>query len=113
MSLFKSVIISACSLANPAHEDACIVSLEAAARQNGIEQNINALEKKEISIAKTDFSNMVGSQGIYLVGTSVFVANIVKQKGLSFKLPTLGVCDEVSNRVGIKSYGLIMKWNID
>lgn len=110
MALLDQAIIALCATAQPQYNAPCKASLQAGTRQIGIYEQINTGEKVANQIALHDAQQNLGDTTIIVIGGVAFVAKAVQDRGLSFNLPTYGVCDSLGSHVGIGSYGLHMGW---
>lgn len=110
MSAIAIAITSAClNLSGPAQQ-ACDKALEAGAKQSGIEQNVDQIEKHIERDADQKGHYYLGDTGMEVVGSTVFVAKTLIDKSLKFNTPTFGLCDRITNQVGPDKYSLQLEW---
>jgi len=110
MSATAIMIVSACMGFSGVQKDACEKSLEAAGKQSGIEQNINTAEKKITKDADDKARKVVGDTGVGIVGSTLYVAKVVRDKNVQFNTPNFGICDRITNEVWIDKYSVKLEW---
>ena len=111
MALLDSLIISICAAGTQGQgTPACNASVKAAAQQSGVAQSFNNGEKIIDNMATKDAQTYLGNTTIYMVGGAVYISKVIQNKGLDFELPNLGICDSLSNHIGMDNYGLKFTW---
>lgn len=104
------LIAGAClSLTGNVHE-ACSKAAEAGAKQTGIEQNLNNMEKGIERIADRKAVNLIGEKGMGIAGGGIFIAKAVRDKSIILNLPTLGICNKIITEVGSERSELTLMW---
>ena len=111
-SAMTLMITSACLGMNPSYHDACIKSLEAGTKQSGIEENVDRAQKIVEKTADQKAHQILGQQVMEITGGGVFIAKTVIDKSVQFNLPTFGVCDKITNQVGVDKYSMQMVWTL-
>lgn len=114
-SVFGSAITAFCiSAASGSYNDACTHAVDAATRQVGWRQQVDYVEDKTLEVANKEAlrhaARVVGKEGITVLAAGGYVYRVVKEKSLSFRLPTLGLCNSVSNQITYDSYRLVLEW---
>jgi hypothetical protein len=115
--LFGSTIGTICVLAvSSPYNDACNHAVDAGTRQSGWRQTVDSAEDKVneiVTVKATKITKSVaGEEGLTVIGTGGFIYKTVKSQSLSFRLPTLGICDSASNNITPTYYGLTLNWNL-
>lgn len=105
-----ALIVSACVGLSGVKQEACEKGLEAGAKQTGIEKGVDAIQKESERKAKYIALDLIGKSGMDMVGGGIFLVKTVADKSVKFNLPTLGLCDRITNRVGVDKYSLEMVW---
>lgn len=104
------MIVSACLSFNGQGKEACEKALEAGSKQSGIEQNVNQAQDRLEDKAKKNAKDLLGDTTMDVVGGTVFLAKTISDKSVKFSLPTMGLCDKITNEVGPDKYQLQMVW---
>lgn len=105
------MIAAACANLSGPQKDACQKGLEAGGKQSGAEQIIYSTQKKIENNAKEAVQSFLGEEGMGVAGGTIFLTKTVINKSVKFSLPTLGICDKVTNQVGPDKYSLLMEWH--
>ena len=105
-----ALITGAClSFSGTGHE-ACSKAAEAGAKQSGFEQIVDTTQSYVEKRANSKAHYLLGDTGMEFVGGGIFIAKTVRDKSVNFNLPTLGICDRITNHVGTDKYSLEMVW---
>jgi hypothetical protein len=106
-----AAMLAICSQYQGTHYyDACVKSLDAGTRQVGIRQQYDATTGKLNSIATKQAEDTLGKPVMSAIGSGAFIYKTAKEKTLTFKLPTAGLADSLSNTVTPNSYSLNIQW---
>lgn len=108
MGLLDSLIITSCIGLSGNAQDACNQALIAGAKQSGIEQNVNEVEKKYSSKADREARELLGNSYNF-VGSTVFVAKSISDKAVTLGLPTFGLCNSLKAKIS-DNPSLNMEW---
>jgi hypothetical protein len=108
MPLAAMVIDLACSNSFSNHQEACQKFLEASGKTTQIYQNTDKTE----AYITTTVKNETGEEIVYTITAAGFVYRSYRNKSVNIKLPTFGVCDSMSTKVGPDSGSLNLKWNV-
>lgn len=111
MPLMSTAIIALCVNYQGKYNEACNKALDAGTRQAGIRQNVDMVENKANEIANQKAEVVIGKQGMGAIGSGVYVYKVVKDKSISFKVPTLGLCNSLTNHLTLNSLDLLAEWN--
>lgn len=109
-SAMSLMITSACLSFSNINQEACNKAAEAGAKQSGFEQNIETVQKGIEKEADHKAHYILGDTGMEVVGGGIFLAKTVVDKSVNFNLPTLGMCDRITNHVGVDKYSLELVW---
>lgn len=110
-SLFGTYLVAACVSVQGQYHEACNKALDAGTRQVGIRQQVDNAEDKSLQLVNAKAENTIGKDGMWVVGSGFFVYKTARDKSLDFKLPTLGLCNSVTNHVTADSYNIKLNWN--
>lgn len=110
MSTMTTLAISVCIGLSGAQQQACEKAIEAGAKQSGIEQNVDRFQRKIEKNATDKATDIIGKPGVDVVGGGVFVAKTIMDKSVRFNLPTLGICDRITNQIGVNQYSTQLEW---
>lgn len=110
MSAMAILIASACISSSGVKQEACSKGLEAGTKQFGVEQSVNSFEKKVEKDAKLTAYDWFGKTGSDVLGGTIFLAKTVKDKSVSFGLPTLGIANRITTTAGVDIYRLNLEW---
>lgn len=112
-SLFSSAIIAFCTATAPGqYNNACTNAVDAGTRQAGIRQDFDAAEKQTVNYLNHKVSKMTPKTLQEVVGASVFLYKTAQDKRVQFGLPTMGMCDSLSNEITPSSYVVTFKWSL-
>lgn len=104
------LIASACIGLSGNKQQACEKALEAGSKQTGIEQNVDKFQKVVERKAKDGAEDVIGKDGVDVVGGGVFVAKTIVDRSVKFNAPTFDLCDRVTSQVGIDKYSVELEW---
>lgn len=104
------LITSACMSFSGNGHDACSKAAEAGAKQSGFEQMVDGTETYVTKKADAKAHYLLGDTGMGVAGGTIFIVKTVKDKAVSFNLPTLGICDRISSHLSPENYGLQFVW---
>jgi hypothetical protein len=111
--IFDQAVLATClALAPGTYNSACQKSLQAAGTQTQIKENANIVEERVTKKAYQYVEQGMGQNFTYLMGSSSLVYKAYKDKAITFKLPTMGTCSSIENKVSLSSYQINLKWNI-
>lgn len=110
MSAMAILIASACISSSGVKQEACEKGLQAGTKQFGIEKSVNILEDKVQNGAKLTAYDWFGKTGSDVLGGTIFLAKSVKDKSVSFGLPTLGIANRITTTAGVDVYRLNLEW---
>src|SRR5271170_1832799 len=99
MPIAAMMIDLACSNSYPNHTDACQKFLEASGKTTQIYQNTDKTE----NYITTTVKNETGDEIVYTITAAGFVYRSYHSKSVNLKLPTFGMCDSASTKVGPSS----------
>lgn len=103
-------ISSACmSFQGSAHE-ACMKSFEAGSKQSGLEQNVNKAQQIIEKTVDKKAHYYLGDTTLLVVGQAMFISKTVSDKYVKFDMPTMGICDRITNQVGLGNYSTLLEW---
>lgn len=105
-----AIITSMCMGLSGNGHDACYKAGEAGAKQSGIEQEVDTLQKHVERDADKTAHEYLGETTMSVAGGGVFVVKTIVDKSLKFNTPTFGLCDRITNEVGINKYSLHLEW---
>lgn len=111
MPLISLAITAICNGSYQNNQDACNKALVATAMQTQVYNYDEKLEKYAESNVRNMATDYVGQEPIKFAGSAYYVFNVIKNKSLSFNLPTLGLCNGASNDITVSSYTLNLKWD--
>lgn len=109
MALLDSAILALCI--HSKYPAACKASLEAGAKQSGFYQVSNNAEHIINYDAQRDATQNFGENTVLIIGGAGLIAKVVRDRSIDFNLPNFGLCDSLSNHIGLNSYGVRMGWN--
>lgn len=112
MALMSTAIVAICMGAQGSYNQACNNALDAGTRQAGIRQTADMVESKANDMANKSAEKMIGKEGMSMIGTGAFIFKVARDRSLIFKLPTLGLCNSVTNHITPTSYDITLQWNI-
>lgn len=112
MPLIGLAIAAACQNTYANHQDACTHFLEASTKQTQIYQYDEKAENYFTTEATNFTVSNFGTETVDVVGSTVFVYKIYKNKSVNFRLPTMGICDKASNSITENSYSLNLSWKM-
>lgn len=104
------MITSACMNFSGNSHEACTKAAEAGSKQSGFEQNIDAIQKDVERKADAKAHDYFGDTGMEIAGGGVFIVKTVVDKSVKFNAPTFGICDRITNQVGIDKYSILLEW---
>ncbi len=105
-------MIAICSQYQGTHYyDACAKSLEAGTLQTGIRQKYDSAEGKANQFVTKTAEENLGKSTVTVIASGAYVYKVVNQKSLTFRLPTFGFANSLSNTVTPNSYTLNIGWN--
>lgn len=105
-----TIIASACMGLSGSANDACVKALDAGSRQTGIEQDVNMAQKTIERKANKEAYVLIGHTGMEIAGGGIFITKAVIDKSVQFNMPTMGMCDRITNNVGHDKYFLLLEW---
>lgn len=108
-ALTAMITASCLSFSGNSH-DACSKGMEASAKQSGVEQEVDVFQKDLEKKANRQAKDLLGDTGVQIVGGSIFVAKAVADKSININTPTFGLCDRITNQVGVDKYLLKLEW---
>lgn len=111
MSLMAWAISMACSSNTSVDQNACNKFLEASAKSTQVYQNEEKTENYFRVMATDKADNYFGKDVEKVGGGAYFGYKVYRDKAVDFKLPNMGLCDTLSNRVTPNSYSINIKWN--
>lgn len=91
---------------------ACVHALNAFTIQTGIKSSVEVAQQKVNQIAVVKVKSIAGPKLMAMAGSSVYIYKVVKNKELSFSVPTLGICDDIRNVVTLDSYLVKLEWKL-
>lgn len=106
------MITSACIGMSGNANEACMKALEAGSKQTGIEENINKAQKVVEKTAEKTANEVLGKKTMEIAGGTIFLAKTVADKSIQFNLPTFGICDGITNQIGVDRYSMQMFWRL-
>jgi hypothetical protein len=109
--LSKAIVAICVSAVNPQYNTACDKALDAGTRQVGMRTNTDGTEDKATQIATNYVQDEFGKDSTYVIGAGAFAYKTAKDRSVTFKLPTLGIADSISNQITTNSYTLNVRWN--
>lgn len=109
-ALFGTIIVAACTTIQTPYMDACQKTIDATARQIGIRQQLDQIEDGTTSYVEGRIKAQFTETQLGTVGTVLAGYKIYRDKHVSFKLPTLGICNSISNDIALDSYSLTLAW---
>lgn len=101
---------SACMGLSSVHTDVCNKSLEAGFKQSGLEQMVDGTQKYIEKRADVKAHYLLGDTGMGVVSVGIFIAKTVRDKAVNFNMPTIGICDKITNHVGTDKYAVELIW---
>jgi len=112
--LFSQAITAFCMSAasSATYNNACNHAVDAGTRQVGIRQQVDGAEDKTTALVATKATDVAGKHVSMAVGAVGFVYKTYRDKSLVFKLPTMGICDSLSNQITPNSYILSFQWTL-
>lgn len=93
------------------YNQACNKASEAGYKQVGVYKLINDGESKTIQYATTLGQDKLGKTTMETGEAGVFLYKVYKSKSLTFKLPNVGIADQMSNQITPNSYKLNLVWH--
>lgn len=93
------------------HQDACTHFFEATTKYTQVYQTDEKTEGYVTDRATVTAKENLGTTAVDTVGGVAYTYRVYRNKAVDFKLPNLGICDSVSNRITLDSYTLNLKWN--
>lgn len=111
MSTISVLIAAACINASGPGKEACSKGLEAGSKQSGIEQQVNDAKDRLEDKAKNQARDIMGETGVKMVGSTFYLAKVVSDKAVSFRLPTFGICDKITSTAGVEGGNFLMEWS--
>lgn len=108
---FTTAMLAMCTQYQGTHYyEACLKAMDAGTRQVGIRQQYDATEGKLNEVATHQAENTLGKPVMSAIGSGVFVYKTVNDKKVTFRLPTGGLADSVSNTITPTSYSVNIQW---
>jgi hypothetical protein len=92
--------------------DACTKAFEASAKSSQLYNYSQKGEDYFTTYGKNMSYSVLGESSTMVIGGTAFLVKTYRTKNAEFKLPTLGVCDSLSTKVGIDNYSVNLKWNL-
>lgn len=110
-SAMELIIVSACLGLSGNAKEACQKTIEASAKQTGIEQKINKAQYKVENKANKQVNRLFDKETVDVMGSTVFLAKTVSDKSVKFNVPNMGICDKITSEVGPNKYYLNTVWS--
>jgi len=98
------------SLHGQQSHDACVKGLQASAKQTGVEQRANTIEKEQTRNLENVAYEYVGKDNAQIVGGMGFATKSVIDKKAYIGLPNLGICNRMSLEVDQNTQKLLLQW---
>lgn len=111
MSLFGSAIVALCMGASGNVNRACVSAIDAGTRQAGIRQSADMAEEDFVYRANAKAERELSRTQMQALGVAGFALRAAKDQKVAFRLPTLGVCNSLTNEITPSSYFIFMKWD--
>jgi hypothetical protein len=92
------------------HQDACNSFFTQTTQKVGLYGTDTKIEDFYTVEAKEVATNSLGTGAVDVAGGLGYGYRTYRNKSLSFKLPTLGIADSISNKITTNSYTLSLKW---
>lgn len=109
MSILDTLIISSCIGFSGSQQEACSKALVVAAKQSGIETNINNAENRMSQKLDKSIRAIIGNN-VDVVVTTAIVAKMAVDKSATIKLPTFGMCSSAMAILGQQQSSLNFEW---
>lgn len=110
MPLMTTAIAAICVSAQASYGEACNKAFDAGTRQVGLRQTIDVAESRANELANAKVQQIIGREGVSLVGSGFWVYKVARDKTVVLRLPTLGICDSANNEISVDSYKLNVNW---
>lgn len=110
-SLFDSTLIAICVGAHGTANTACLKAMDAGTRQVGLRQNADLVQDKAVHLANYHVENNLSKDQFAALGAGVYLYKITRDKRLSLKMPTFGLCDRATSDITLDTYQLLLKWS--
>jgi len=108
--MISLVIAYTCAKTPTGYSDACSHALEAGSKQSQIYQYEDGQENRLKSNARNEAIYYLGKEPIELAGAGLYVYKVYRDKSIIFKLPNMGLCNDLSNKITPNSYTLNIGW---
>lgn len=111
--LFSTGIVTVCaSLAVGQYNDACNKAMDAGTRQVGWRQTADSAEDKTVQYVNSKAQHYAPKPLQDVVAVTGFAVRAARDKRVDFKLPTMGLCNSLSNSITPDSYQLTIQWSM-
>lgn len=110
MPLITTAIVAVCVNYQGAYVEACNKALDATTRQVGLRYGADLLESKANEVVTQKAEMVIGKRGMEVVGSGTYVYKVIADKSVRFRVPTLGLCNSITNRITPISYDLTAEW---
>jgi arginine/ornithine N-succinyltransferase beta subunit len=94
------------------HQDACGKFGEVGTQKIGLSEIDRKTEDYYTVKAEQTTQNTLGNEALYAGIGIAYAYKSYRNKAISFKLPTMGVADSVTNKVTTNSYTLNLTWKM-
>ena len=111
-AIFGSVVTAICLGVQGSYGPACNGAVDAGTRQLGIRQQIDNAEDKSVELTSKVIAKALGKQAMSVVATGGYIYRVAKERSIGFNLPTLKICDSLSNQITLESYKLNFEWRL-
>lgn len=105
MALLDSLIVASCVGLSGQMQDACNKTLQASAKQSGVEQATSAYEKRELKSLEQGAVNLLGKDAVSVTGGMVWLTKSLVDKKASF-----GIYGPISTEIAPSLTKLVLKW---
>jgi len=109
-TLFGTIIVAACASVQPGYVDMCQKTFDASARQIGIRQRVDQTEDLTSRYLEVKVKSKLSEPQLNTLEVGLIGYKIYRDKKVSFRTPTLGLCSSVSNDISLDTYVLSMNW---
>lgn len=111
-SVTALLIAGACTGFSGTGNQACSKALEAGGLQSGFSQNVDKAQHIIESKATDKAHYVLGDTGMEVVGGTVYVAKVVRDKSVQFNVPSFGICDRIHTEAGLEKYMITFSWSL-
>ena len=110
-SIFDTTIIALCVGAHGNANTACQKAIDAGSRQVGLRQNVELVQDHAVHVANYQVEKNLSKDQFAALGAGIYLYKLARDKHLSVRTPTLGLCDRATTDLTLDTYQLLLKWS--